>query len=98
MLEYSEYNNKYYSEKDAHNYYGGPLMYYKADGTRQFGSIIELQSQKEVAIEDITPLVRRTDADSLGSLNFDNFFKKPYNATLKRLPDLKSVYLRARLY
>ena len=43
MIEYSEYNNKYFSEKDAHYYYGGPLMYYKADGTRQFGSIIELQ-------------------------------------------------------
>ena len=40
-------------------------MYYKADGTRQFESIIELQSQKEVAIEDITPLVRGSEADSL---------------------------------
>ena len=47
-------------------------MYYKADGTRQFGSIIELQSQKEVAIEDITPLVRGSEADSLGTLNIDN--------------------------
>lgn len=51
-------------------------MYYKADGTRQFGSIIELQSQKEVAIEDITPLVRGSEADSLGTLNIDNFFNK----------------------
>ena len=76
MIEYSEYNNKYFSEKDAHYYYGGPLMYYKADGTRQFGSIIELQSQKEVAIEDITPLVRGSEADSLGTLNIDNFLIK----------------------
>lgn len=51
-------------------------MYYKADGTRQFGSIIELQSQKEVAIEDITPLVRGSEADSLGTLNIDNFLIK----------------------
>ncbi len=82
MIEYSEYNNKYFSEKDAHYYYGGPLMYYKADGTRQFGSIIELQSQKEVAIEDITPLVRGSEADSLGTLNIDNFLIKKHNKNL----------------
>ena len=39
-------------------------------------SIIELQSQKEVAIEDITPLVRGSEADSLGTLNIDNFLIK----------------------
>ena len=31
-------------------------------------------------------------------LIFDKFLKKTYNATIKRLPDLKSVYLRASLY
>ena len=58
------------------------IMYYKADGTRQFGSIIELQSQKEVAIEDITPLVRGSEADSLGTLNIDNFLIKKHNKNL----------------
>ncbi len=73
MIEYSEYNNKYFSEKDAHYYYGGPLMYYKADMTRQVRRIIQLQSQKEVSIEDITPLMRGSEADVIGTLNIDNF-------------------------
>lgn len=73
IIEYSENNNKYFLEKDAHYYYGGPLMYYKTDMTRQFGSIIQLQSQREVSIEDITPLMRGPEADSPGTLNIDNF-------------------------